>query len=114
MKKEWYIIINRKQEGPFTLLELRRNPYVTPDTLVWKDGFKDWRKARSVVELKQIFQDEEEEPIPPHEKFKPKIIKEELPQDDIVVTLSGDPFSFFIWAIITILVLIYLYFWMNG
>lgn len=113
MKKEWYIILNNKQEGPYTLLELKGNPYFTPDTLVWKKGLTEWLPARKVAELKSIFVDQPKA-VPLHEKAKPKPTSKELGQQDVVMTLSRDPFQFIIWIIIVFVIIFYLYFRMNN
>ncbi|QLH34784.1 MAG: DUF4339 domain-containing protein [Parachlamydiaceae bacterium] len=52
--KIWFIYLEGQKEGPFTLLELKRHPRMTPDTLVWKEGFKTWIPARKVPELQSL------------------------------------------------------------
>lgn len=59
MNRIWYIFIEDKEEGPFSVDELKNEPRLTPDTLVWKEGFKNWIPIRHVPELQIIFKDEE-------------------------------------------------------
>lgn len=44
---EWYVFLNERQRGPYTLRELTKAP---ADALVWRDGMADW-VARSEVEI---------------------------------------------------------------
>ena len=57
-KKIWFIQIQGKKEGPFSVRELKYDPRINPDTLVWKKGFNLWLPIRKVPELKKIFEDE--------------------------------------------------------
>lgn len=105
MIKEWFIFINGIQQGPYTLLELRHHDDVTPDTLVWKEGFVDWIPIRNVPELKEIFKDEQE-PTPIEIKgFKKKL--GDLNQDQEALALQRDPTQFFLWLVIILLFIIY-------
>ncbi len=56
--KEWYCLFQGRKEGPFSVDELKKHPRFTPDTLVWKKGFKEWVRARDVKELDRVFKDE--------------------------------------------------------
>lgn len=111
MLKKWYILLERgKQEGPFTLLELRYHPLVTPDTFVWRQGMEGWKQIRYVSELKEIFADRPES-VPVEDLIKPKFKKKDLIDKQEVLTLQRDPMQFFIWIfILLILILIYLYY----
>jgi hypothetical protein len=51
---KYYIVINGEQKGPFSIDELRSQG-ITPETLVWKEGYAGWVKAGSVPELSGIF-----------------------------------------------------------
>lgn len=110
MYKEWFIIIEGKQEGPYTVPELKALPKVTPDTLVWKAGFAGWVPMRKVAELKEVFEDEKEsEPIV--ERFKPKkILSPNTERVDDTLSLSQDPFHFLLWIFIVILIISYVIF----
>lgn len=106
--KEWYILVNGKQEGPYSGRDLMRHPGFTPDTLIWKEGFADWIAARFVPELEEIFKDSpESQPI--QDRLQPKPTSSELQQDE-TLTLGRDPSSFFLWVLIFVLLLSYLLF----
>ena len=65
MEKIWYIEINEKREGPYNVVELKRDYRITPDTLVWRPGFTIWVPIGTVVELQVIFKDEESDDSEP-------------------------------------------------
>jgi hypothetical protein len=71
MEKVWFISIVDKAEGPFTLSELKNDPRVTPDTLVWKEGFAKWLPLRDVAEAAGIFKDDAQTPTPSDEPIEP-------------------------------------------
>lgn len=105
MNKEWFIAIGGKQEGPYSLQELQLDERITPDTLVWTQGFKDWVPLRTVPELQDIFKDRpESKPLheEKHEKGLPGLLRE-----DETLTLSNDPYPFLIWLLIMAAILIY-------
>ncbi|MDY4245252.1 MAG: DUF4339 domain-containing protein, partial [Porphyromonas sp.] len=52
--KQYYIIRNEQQAGPYTLEELAAMG-ITPDTIVWTEGMADWTPARQVSELASLF-----------------------------------------------------------
>lgn len=52
--KQYYIIRNEQQAGPYTLEELATMG-ITPDTVVWTEGMTDWAPAREVSELNSLF-----------------------------------------------------------
>lgn len=109
MYKQWFVWIEGKQEGPYNISELKSDSRLTPDTLVWKEGFKEWLPIRRVPELKEIFNDERGEPKPLHEDFKPK----PLPSDEEALTIQQDPFQFYLWLLVLILILLYIFFYLN-
>jgi len=102
MPKEWYIYILGNIEGPFDFLELRRHPDVTPETLVWKEGFENWVPIREVEELKRVFEDAEDIHEEPVEPFSVKPVGE-----DEVLTLQYEPFHWFVWLFIILMVILY-------
>lgn len=51
----YYLVINEKSIGPFTLDEVILNPQLTPDTLVWKPGLDNWVAAKTFPELNTAF-----------------------------------------------------------
>ena len=52
--KQYYVIRNDQQAGPYTLEELAEMG-ITPDTIVWTEGMADWGPAREVSELTTLF-----------------------------------------------------------
>ena len=52
--KQYYIIRNEQQAGPYTLEELA-SMAITPDTIVWTEGMADWAPAREVSQLQSLF-----------------------------------------------------------
>lgn len=103
MKKEWYINIEGKIEGPYSTLDLRYDLRITPATLVWKEGFEKWVPIGSVAELKDVFKDPEE--------ASPQITQnvnsdKNRTQNELVLDYSGEPPDF-LWLLVIILVLIY-------
>ena len=54
---EWFVGINGVPVGPIRLSELRSKAAsgsVNPESLVWRDGFEDWRPLRTFPELLAI------------------------------------------------------------
>lgn len=110
-EKEWFIIVQNKQQGPYSIKDLRAHPYFTPDTLVWKNGFSQWKKARSVPELKEAFRDQE----------KKSPAKEEIHRNDagygqrqMILTLQHDPYPFLLWILIFLIILFYVIYQLDG
>ena len=62
MMKEWFIQIDGSSQGPYSIEDLKRDDRITPDTLVWKEGFANWVPMRKVAELEEVFRDVEENP----------------------------------------------------
>lgn len=57
---QYYLHNGQDQYGPFTLDELRNQPLLKSDSLIWHEGMADWLKANQVDELKEYLK-----PIPP-------------------------------------------------
>lgn len=110
MQKEWYILIEGQKEGPFSLPELKQDPRLTPDTLVWRKGFKDWVAIRFVPELKAVFEDEPESK-PLHEEAEPPT-PTNLPTEE-TLAIRQDPPQLFLWIIVLILLILYLFYLVN-
>lgn len=51
--KQYYIIINNEQQGPFSLNELAELE-LTENTLVWKKGFESWVEAKTIDDIFDI------------------------------------------------------------
>lgn len=109
MIKEWFIWVLGKHEGPYSIDDLKADSRLTPDTLVWKEGFKAWLPIRQVPELKEIFKDQRKKPQPIHDEFKPK----PLFSEEEAITIQQDPFQFYLWVLVVILIIIYLFFYLQ-
>jgi len=113
MEKIWYIEIEGKQEGPYNLLELKRDIRLSPDTLVWKKGFEKWIPIRDVPELKEVFKDEPNQQEPNEEK--PTSKQKSLPlQDELTLPFEENFPYFFLWLIIALVILSYLLYKIYG
>lgn len=108
MEKIWYLKINGKPQGPYSIEELKSLREVTPDTLVWYPPLKEWVPMRSVPELQEVFID----PETPEEKENDE---EEFPgkenvkaADELVLELptAGPPVPFWIFAILMLMILL--------
>lgn len=107
--KVWFIKVDGQKEGPFSIQELKNHPQMTPDTLVWKEGFKDWIPARHVPELKSVFEDEEPEEL--KDRFKIKA----TPSEDAILALERSNYPFLIYGLIILLILFaYLFYKFHG
>ncbi|MEZ3531615.1 MAG: GYF domain-containing protein [Muribaculaceae bacterium] len=53
MQKEYYLAVNGRQEGPFSIEDLRYKK-LTGDSLVWRVGLNDWVKASQLPELEGV------------------------------------------------------------
>lgn len=54
---EWYVAIDDEPQGPVTREEIRGHVAagrVGSESLVWREGFDDWRPLREVAELKDL------------------------------------------------------------
>lgn len=63
----YYMVVDEKSTGPFTLDEVTLHPKLTPETLVWKPGIDNWVAAKTLPELAQTFANERNvhDQIPP-------------------------------------------------
>lgn len=50
---EYYIAVNGRQEGPFSLNDLK-NRNLSPDSLVWRPGLPEWVKAADLPEVAEL------------------------------------------------------------
>jgi len=106
MEKIWYIKIHGNREGPYSLLDLKRDRRINPDTLVWRQGFDCWQPIRYVPELQVIFEDDVE-----------TIEKEygdqekSYPDDEIAIDMRNKPPVKWLWIAMATIVIIY--FWVR-
>lgn len=114
MEKIWYIYLEGKKEGPYDIPDLRNHPKVTPDTLAWKMGYKEWVPIRKIFELQDVFKDEEQEKNPdnpdnPEQDKLPKSLKPQTVDDEAVALRYEPPGSYF-WILIAILIIFYTFY----
>lgn len=103
MKRIWFIEVEKKQLGPFSVGQLRNNPLVTPDTLAWKAGMERWLPIRRIPELAfQLFSDEEE---PSTGK---KNCADPIKNEGEELTIESDPNPFIWWIFLLLLLFAYL------
>jgi len=62
MRKEkiWMLLIEGKEEGPFSFNDLRKDPRITPQTLARRLDSANWKKIGSIPELQQLFVEPED------------------------------------------------------
>lgn len=102
IEKMWFILIDGKEEGPFSLLDLRSHKRLTPDTLVRKAGEKKWVPCRVIPELKEVFEDAEEDlPLPEQKPSSTRTL------DNGTLVANYDPPSFLFWLLIALIIFIY-------
>ncbi len=105
-EKEWYILIQGKQQGPYSLKDLHSHSHFTPDTLVWKKGFAHWKMARHVPELKEVFKDQKKN-VPPEEEALNSEAGSGYGQKQMTLALHHDPYQFWLWVLIFLIILFY-------
>lgn len=104
MEKIWIILINGKEEGPYSVRDLKLHPSFDPDVLVKKVGSFRWVAARYVAELKEVFEDEgpcDDDSEAPYEEV--------TPTDEMVIDYRQDPPQTFLWMVIAAVLLYILY-----
>ena len=76
--KEYYIVENGEKKGAFSLKDLKYET-VLPDTLIWKEGWAEWKKAKDAVndipEIELIINDT---PPVPQQEQKPNKKKRDM------------------------------------
>lgn len=68
---EWYVGIDGSPIGPLTLQQLKEKASgrkATLDSLVWKDGFEEWKPLRDFPELVAVVEDA----APPQSSYEPE------------------------------------------
>jgi GYF domain 2 len=106
MQKIWYIEIDGKREGPYSVAELKRDHRLTPEILVWKKGFKKWVPIRNVPELKEVFADDHT-----HDKEKDKEESQKrgrlASRDELAIDMRFYP-PYFFWILLTVVIITYI------
>jgi len=54
MERKYYIALDRKYFGPFTISELQEKS-INPNSLIWYEGLEQWTTASKITELKDFF-----------------------------------------------------------
>lgn len=57
---KFFVILNNQQEGPYTIAQLAEMG-ISSETLVWKEGMKDWQPAWTISELRYILNEKTNE-----------------------------------------------------
>ena len=70
----YYMVVDEKSTGPYTLDEITLHPALTPETLVWKPGIENWVAAKTLPELTPAFShqyNKDQSQTPPEYKQNP-------------------------------------------
>lgn len=97
---KFFVILNNQQEGPYTIAQLAEMG-ISSETLVWKEGMKDWKPAWTISELRYILNEKTNEyrnasstgmqqetaipPTPPSAPYK----EEKKPQNHYLLKIFG-------------------------
>lgn len=97
---KFFVILNNQQEGPYTIAQLAEMG-ISAETLVWKEGMKDWQPAWTISELRYILNEKTNEyrnassigmqqetaipPTPPSAPYK----EENKPQNHYLLKIFG-------------------------
>jgi hypothetical protein len=99
-EKIWYVWISGKQEGPFSLSELKRMKELTPDTWAWKPGMLAWLPIRKIPELKELFEEE----LP---QENAEIQEPQMPEEDAALALPYAEPPWLFWFLIALVLVLY-------
>jgi len=102
MQKIWFIKILEQQEGPYSFEDLKEDVRIAPDTLVWKEGFDQWKPIKDVPELKEIFKDK----TPPQPLQVEESETTESPQDELALDLGKEP-PYLFWILAAAIIFTY-------
>ena len=108
MIAEWFLYIGGQEEGPFTFEDLEKDSRLSFKTFVWKDGLEDWTPIEKVPELKAMIEKRKSRP-PSHDEEMNRI-RQELSQEDEVITLQSEPPYWIIWVLVVLLALLFAWF----
>lgn len=62
----YYMVVDEKSTGPYTLDQITLHPQLTPETLVWKPGIENWEPAKNFPELSPAFINKQPPHTPPN------------------------------------------------
>lgn len=107
MEKLWYIKIRGKQQGPYSVNQLKNHLEVTPDTLTWYPPFSDWVPMRIIPELKAVFEDEDSSQDE-QEDNELEVSKKKKFSGELVLDLQRDqpPIHLWLFAALAIIALL--------
>lgn len=108
-RKEWFIMIDHQEKGPYSVLDLKNEPDFNPDTLVWKRGLDGWVAARFVPELNNVFKDDVD-PSLLKQPDNSQGFESDFLQNQEVLTLQQDPYQLILWLLVLILIGFYLFY----
>jgi hypothetical protein len=111
--KEWYLLIQGKEEGPYSILDLRHDNRITPDTLVWKQGFAHWMAIRDVPELNILFFDEES----PEGEKEPLDAEKRAPlggPSETTLAIRYEPPQFYLWLLFALVIIGYVFYQLSS
>lgn len=104
MLKEWFIFVDEKEEGPFSISQLKCDKRITPDTLARHINSVRWQPIKQIPELKEVFKDEESQPL----------IKEtdkSLPRgDELAIDVDQDPSPWLYFLLLLAIILTYVFY----
>lgn len=107
MDKIWYVEINHRPEGPFSVAELKVDYRLTPDTRVWKKGFTKWLPIRNVPELcKQLFVENKPSSI---DDFTEDSSFKSIGSDQLIMEANIEP-PYLFWILVILTIFTYLFF----
>lgn len=98
--QKFFIHFQGQQLGPFSLEELKQKG-ITRNTMVWFDGLPEWKEAKDVYELSDLFRNQP----PPFEKntTHSNSTSESTTNKEIQGNMGS---SWFIWSLVIICVII--------
>lgn len=95
-RAQWHVSINDVPVGPITEEELSvkaKGGAIDGESLVWREGFDNWKPFRQVVELSHLWSEEalqarQAKSIPAHDPFAP--VAGALPEDELNLPPQDD------------------------
>lgn len=99
-EKIWYVWISGKQEGPFSVNELKKMKELTPDTWAWRQGMPAWLPIRKIPELRELFEEE----LPPENE---ELQQGALPEKDAALVMPYAQPPWFFWFLIALVLVLY-------
>lgn len=113
MAREWFLYIHDQEEGPYRIEEVFSDSRVSEQTLLWREGMKDWTPLKEVSGLAQKLrawrkEQNRKKRAPKRKAKEPKRIK--LPEDEVIAIRSDPPPYWMLLLLVLILLIYYLFF----